>query len=117
MFPLDELWSADDASPLLTDSFITTLSLKFWPNTNPEEPGAGCTAGGTVLLVRGATLAAPSGTNLGGSGLVSFSLSSVGVSCFSFVASDACSEVDSETFRNGLVPGFSWEGRRMEPKC
>ena len=114
--PLDELWSADAASPLLTVSFITTLSLKFWPNTNPEEPGAGWPAGGTVLLVRGVTEAPPRGTNLGasGSGLVSFSLSSAEVSSFSFVASVA--SVASATFRNGLLPGFSWEGLRMEPE-
>lgn len=70
---------------------------------------------GTGLAVRGVTLADPSGTNLGvSSSLSSFNRSSVdGADSFSFSLS--ASSTVPDIFRNGLAPGFSWDGRRTAP--
>lgn len=112
--PLVELCSDGAASPLFTDSFIITRSLRFCPKTNPDDDVlvVGCAGAGTGLAARGVTLVEPSGTNLGASGssFVSFNRSSAGVSvAFSF------SSPASLTLRNGLVPGFNCDGRRTDP--
>lgn len=114
--PLLILCSDGPASPLLTFSWITTLSLRFCPKTNPEVPDAGW-AGvgvGTWLEFLGAAPVVPSGTNFGVSALVSLSLSSVSVLSDSLSGFLVTSSV-SVTFRNGLLLGFSWDGRRIEP--
>lgn len=100
---------------MLTFSFITTLSLKFWPKTKPDEDVvvAGCTGAGTDVLLLGATLLEPSGTNFGGSGsFVSLSLLSTPSVPFSF---SALASSASEILRKGLFPGFNCGGRNTDP--
>lgn len=114
--PFEELWSVKD-SPLFKFSLITTLSLKFWPKTNPVEdvPVVDWTGAGTDVAVLGATLPDPRGTNFGAStSFVSFTLASADVAgslSFSTLAPSGL-----VAFKKGLFVGFSCGGRRTDPE-